>query len=116
MTISEILSQSNKKLNPAAKLKQIKQVVKSARKVYGNKHITIPTQSTNSCNGITPIEYLTDKDKLALISTVTASIRIQAIEATQATEGTLFEQEVIKLIATNSILCNIGNSVTSEFI
>jgi len=116
MTISQILETPNKKMNPSVKLKAIKKIVKAARESYGNTDIEIDTAPVNSCVGRVQIQYVSEKDKLALIKTAVEDIRVRAMEATECTTGIVFDKKVEELVAINPILCNIGKTTESSII
>lgn len=115
-TISEILSTSNKKMKPAEKVAAIVEVVNSTRKAYGNDDVEIKPLSVNSANGSTAIQYLDNKDKLALVTCEVAKIRTAAIEATESTSGVVFNAEVQKLVSINPTLANLSATTESTII
>ena len=117
MTISQILETKPKKMSATDKIVAISSVVANAREIYGNTELSItPAKSINTCNGQIPLAYISNEDKLAVVAQEVQTIKIKAIEATQATEGTVFEQEVLKLIATNPVLSNLSPAIESKYI
>ena len=116
-TISQILATSNKQMKPAAKLANIKAIVKSTRAKYGNSKVKLAKPGKyNSTAGVVAIKYMNDEDKLAIIAIEVKSIKSAAIEATECTAGTVFEAEVTKLVATSVILSGINKSTTSAIL
>jgi len=116
LTITAILALSNKKMNPSIKLKNIKAIVKNAKESYGNTGKKISLGKVNTCNGQQSIKYLADEDKLGLVEVEVESIRLQAINVTECTQGIVFDKKVTELIACSPILSNLGKSVTSTFL
>ena len=116
LTISQVLETSNKKMAADAKVAAIVEIVTATRKAYGNSDIEIKPSNVNSCNGGTQIQYLSNKDKVALVAGEVAKIRTAAIEATESNSGVLFNAEVTKLVAINPILVNLAASVESTVI
>jgi len=114
-TISAVLAK--KKMAASAKVAAISGIVTSVRAKYGNSDVEIkPTKTVNTCYGLMSMKYLSDEDKLALVTKAISSIRVQAIQTTESTTGIVFEREVEKLVATNPVLSNLEASVQSEII
>jgi len=114
MTMTQILNSKN--MSSATKIKEIKKIIKEAKKAYGNTGKKIKLDKVNTCNGQQSIKYLSDEDKLALVEVEIDNIRSQAIASVECTQGMVFDKKVTELIACNPVLSNLGKTVTSTWL
>jgi len=114
LTLTQIVN--DEKMEASEKLEAINKKVKKARKAYGNEDVVIATPRVHTCDGLVDLKYLSDADKAALAAQEITSIRIRAIEATEATEGAVLTREIERLLATNSTLVNILAASDNEYI
>ena len=115
-TLTQIINADSKSMDAAAKLEAITTKVNKARKAYGNSEVVIATPTVHTCDGAVDIAYLSDADKVALAGQEIRGIRMQAIEATEATDGAVLDREIERLLAVNSTLVNLAASSDSAYI
>ena len=112
MRITKILSIKK----PKKRLAEIKSLVQSCRKIYGNKNIEIAEPKVATIDGKISIKYLTDADKAHVASIELNSILKSLNDADANIEGVNVDYEAISLISTSEILCNLDASIKSTLI
>ena len=116
MTITEILNADVKEINNDAKVAKLAEIIAVARKAYGNTEAVIASPMVSTTEGRVDIKYLTSADKVALAAQEVRRIRTQAIETTNATDGTVLDREIERLLAVNSTLVNLTSKSESSYI
>jgi len=114
MTITEILT--NTTLSDTDKLQGIASLVASIREVYGNSDVELEVPEVNTVNGVTPITFLTDEDKITLVERVIETILTDAYEDVQQAEGVVLDRRIEEYIAINPILSNLTTSNGSKYL
>lgn len=116
LTLTEIINAPKKVLDASEKVVAIAKKVEQARKVYGNTDAEITAPEVNTCEGAVDLAFLDAADKVAVAGSEIRKIRVQAIETTKQTEGSVLDAEVVRLIAVNPVLCNITAATESAYI
>lgn len=114
MTLTQILN--NKELTAAEVVEKVAAIVAKARKAYGNTEAVITSPVVPTIDGLSDIKYLSDDDKVEVIRSCIAGIKQEAIERTNATEGSVLDVEVARLIALEPALVNITNTSDSAYL
>lgn len=108
MNITQLIG----KKNNTKKLAAIVEIVKEARKKYGNKDADIDSPSVSTCSGKQGLKYLGDADKAALatkeLTTILADLNCLDAEL----QGVNVKRELTGMIATNPILTNLEASLS----
>ena len=107
MKLSKILN--SKKLSSAKKLVEIDRVVQKCRKAYGNEEVEIDSPEIPTSEGIVPLEFLSDDDKIAVASQCIIAIRNEAIETVKRNPLAVLDSEVIGLIACSPLLTSLNS-------
>jgi len=97
-------------------LKEVAELVKTARKVYGNKDAEITVPGVNTTAGCTSIKYLSADDRAAVAKQELRGIITQINNMDASIEGVVPDYEVIALVSTNAVLCNLDTSISSKLI
>ena len=97
-------------------LEEVANLVKVARKVYGNGDAEITVPSVNTVNGCTNIKYLSTNDKAAVAKKELQSILAEINSADAEVEGLSADYELIGAVATNAVLVNLSASLNSKLI
>lgn len=113
MTITKILKSEN---SATEKLEQLEKVVISARKEYGNTEVEVEVPTVNTADGVVSIKYLDAQSKIQLVEKVVRLITTEVVELCEENEALVFDKEVERQIASNSILCNLLASTNSKYI
>jgi hypothetical protein len=106
MKLSKIIN--SKKLSSAKKLAEIDKVVQKCRKAYGNEETEIDSPEIPTSEGTTPLEFLSDDDKVAVASQCITAIRNEAIETVKRNPLAILDSEVIGLISCSPLLVNLN--------
>ena len=114
-TLTQILSEENKQ-TAAEKVEAIASIVTKARKAYGNSEEEIDSVQVNTASGMIDMKYVTDADKVAVAGQVVGSIKREALETVQLTQGSKLDKEIERLIACHPVLANIAQSSDSEYL
>ncbi len=116
LTLTQIINIDENAMDAAAKLVAISTIVDKARKAYGNTEVEIDTPRVNTCEGAVDLAFLSDADKVALAGQEIRTIRMRAIEATEATDGAVLDREIERLLSVNATLVNLAASSESAYI
>jgi len=114
MTIKEILA--NGETSAQTKLKEISEVVKTIKEIYGNSNVELKVPEAVTVDGCKPITLLTAEDKVALVTKEFNTIVTNAYEDTQLAEGLVLDRRIEEYVAINPILSNIQTSNNSKYL
>jgi hypothetical protein len=107
MKLSKIIN--SKKLSAAKKLAEINKVVQKCRVAYGNEDVEIESPEVSTSEGMVPLEFLSDDDKVAIASQCIILIRNEAIENTKRNPLAVLDSEVMGLISCSPLLVNLNS-------
>lgn len=110
-----ILSIINSKGKASDKIEAIKKVVEKAIKKYGEGDCPAAPK-VHTCEGIQDIAFLSDKDKLAVITKEAKDIRQAVVCFAQTDPSINMESEFARAIALSPLMRNIGETSNSDFI
>lgn len=113
MKLTEVFSSE---LSDKEKVEAISIVVVKAREAYGNVDVDIEVPKVQTSEGYVSLTYLSDKDKVSLAELVVNEIKREVSSFTENTEGTVFDKEVERLLATNSVLTNLSVQTDSNYL
>lgn len=109
MNLTEIINSTT--MEPTEQLERIVEIIARARKAYGNDTVVIKTPTVGTVDGGMDLGLLSVEDKVALAKQEIRLTRMKAIEATKATDGAVIGKEWERLLAVNSTLVNLTETV-----
>lgn len=114
MSITKILTEEK---TPASdKLKRVAEIVAGAREAYGNVKAEIEAPMVHTTNGDMNFNHLEDEAKVAILRNEVSSIKAQAVEFVENTEGANMNRKIEQLLATHGMFVNISAGTKFEYI
>lgn len=114
MSLTAILS--NEKTAVAEKLEAVAETVAKARAAYGNEDAEIAAPMVNTAYGAMRFTNLEDDAKLEIIRDTVMRIKVQAVEFGETREGANVNRKIEELLATSSIMVNVGEGSKFEYL